>query len=174
MIQTTLDSVTAYRIHCPKWAFAPTSGEGAARHGGRVNRPGVAALYLALDAKTAISEYQQVSRLVPPGTLVSYQVTAAPVIDFSNGYSPADWDSLWEDFNCDWRALWYDQRVEPPSWVLGDQMIAAGAKGILFESRLEPGGRNLALYTANLAPTDLILAYDPNEALPKNQASWLP
>ena len=55
---------TAYRLHTPKWAVAPTSGAGAADHGGRANRPGVAALYLALEAQTAIDEYRQVSTLL--------------------------------------------------------------------------------------------------------------
>ena len=39
MILTDLGPVTAYRMHTPKWATAPTSGAGAAAHGGRVNRP---------------------------------------------------------------------------------------------------------------------------------------
>ena len=43
----------AYRVHVPRWAYAPTSGDGAAEHGGRLNRPGLPALYLALDATTA-------------------------------------------------------------------------------------------------------------------------
>ena len=51
MILTRLDNVTVYRMHAPKWAIAPTSGAGAAKHGGRVNRPGVEALYLALEAE---------------------------------------------------------------------------------------------------------------------------
>ena len=75
MILTRLVNLTAFRMHTPKWAVAPTSGTGAATHGGRANRPGVAALYLALDIETAIKEYQRVSVLLPPGTLVSYQVT---------------------------------------------------------------------------------------------------
>jgi RES domain-containing protein len=71
MILTQLENLSAYRMHLPRWAVAPTSGAGAAKHGGRVNRPGVAALYLALDIETAVKEYQQVSTLLPPGTLVS-------------------------------------------------------------------------------------------------------
>ena len=42
--------LTAYRMHTPKWASAATSGAGAATHGGRANRPGTQALYLALEA----------------------------------------------------------------------------------------------------------------------------
>ena len=37
-----------YRGHDPRWAFSPTSGEGAALHGGRFNPVGMPALYLAL------------------------------------------------------------------------------------------------------------------------------
>lgn len=70
-----LADVTVYRMHVPRWAVAPTSGAGAAKHGGRANRPGVEALYLAMEAETAIREYQQVSTLLPPGTLTSYQVS---------------------------------------------------------------------------------------------------
>jgi RES domain-containing protein len=42
-------------------------GAGAAEQGGRVNRPGTHALYLALDPETARREYQQLSQLMPPG-----------------------------------------------------------------------------------------------------------
>ena len=53
MILTTLGPVTAYRMHTPKWAVAPSSGAGAATHGGRANRPGIAALYFALHVDVA-------------------------------------------------------------------------------------------------------------------------
>ena len=64
-----LEDVTVYRMHVPRWAVAPTSGAGAGKHGGRVNRSGLDALYLAMETETAIREYQQVSTLLPPGTL---------------------------------------------------------------------------------------------------------
>jgi len=63
MIVTQLERITAYRVHTPKWASMPLSGAGAATQGGRANRPGVEALYLALDVQTAIDEYKQVSTL---------------------------------------------------------------------------------------------------------------
>jgi RES domain-containing protein len=172
MIFTRLTGLTAYRMHTPKWAVAPTSGAGAALHGGRANRPGVAALYLSLEAQTAIDEYQQVSPLLPPGTMVSYQVTVDSVLDFGAGNDPAQWSALWEEFFCDWRELWFNQHIEPPSWVLGDEAIAAGAKGILFTSQARRGGTNLMLYTDFLGAADLIKVYDPAHALPRNQQSW--
>lgn len=169
---TALVDVTAYRMHVPKWAVAPTSGAGAGKHGGRVNRPGVEALYLALETETAVREYQQVSTLLPPGTLTSYQLTAAPVVDFTGGYSASAWETIWEDFYCDWRELWFNQSIEPPSWVIGDAVIASGAKGILFPSRLTKSGTNLVLFTQMLAASDKLDVFDPGKALPQTQASW--
>lgn len=87
MIFTHLRGVTAYRMHQPVWAARPTSGAGAGRHGGRANRPGVDALYLALDEPTAIAEYRQLSGLLPPGTLVAYTLSVATVVDFTGGYT---------------------------------------------------------------------------------------
>lgn len=172
MILADLGPVTAYRIHTPRWATAPTSGAGAAAHGGRANRPGIAALYLSLDSETAIREYQQLSSLMPPGTLVSYTVRVDPVVDFRAGYETARWPALWEEFQCDWRDLWFNQRVEPPSWVLGDETLAAGAKGILFGSTLSPAGVNLVVFVDVLGADDTLEAYDPTGELPKNQESW--
>src|SRR5208283_3004562 len=48
-----------YRAHNPRWAFSPTSGEGAARHGGRFNPVGVPALYMSRRMETAWLEAQQ-------------------------------------------------------------------------------------------------------------------
>ena len=173
MILTRLETVTVYRMHTPKWAFAPTSGAGAAQHGGRANRPGVAALYLALDIETAVSEYRQVSTLLPPGTLVSYQVTADRIADFREGFDASRWRPIWEDFYCDWRELWFNQRIEPPSWVIGDEIIASRVKGILFKSRLPAGGTNLVLYPEIFTVLDMISVFDPGQSLPRNQDSWL-
>ncbi|MFY4698858.1 RES family NAD+ phosphorylase [Burkholderia glumae] len=141
MILTPLQDITAYRMHVPKWAVAPTSGAGAARAGGRANRVGTPALYLALEVATAVAEYQQLSPLLPPGTLVSYRVTATPVVDFTGGFRADLWPPLWESFFCDWRRDWFNARIEPPSWVLGDEAIAAGAKGSCFGRRRPPAAR---------------------------------
>lgn len=172
MIFTALGPLTAYRMHLPRWASEPTSGAGAARHGGRANRPGISALYLALEADTALQEYQQLSSLMPPGTLVSYELQVSRVVDFRAGYEPLIWSLPWHEFDCDWRQLWFDQRATPPSWMLGDDAIAASAKGIAFRSRIAPGGTNLVIYTDTLDAGDRLSAYDPAGVLPKNQDSW--
>jgi RES domain-containing protein len=72
-------SSAAYRVHHPKWSFAPTSGAGACAHGGRANRPGVNALYLSLELETALAEYQQLDALMPSGLMVSYNISIAAI-----------------------------------------------------------------------------------------------
>lgn len=169
MIITALNAV-AYRVHDPKWSFAPTSGAGAGKHGGRANRPGVNALYLSLELETALAEYKQLDALLPPALMVSYRINVDPVADFRDGFTNA-WDPLWQDFYCDWRKMYFNDGIEPPSWVIGDQVLASGAKGIMFRS-VVTGGTNLVLYTDALTNSDSIDVHDPNHALPRNQASW--
>jgi hypothetical protein len=91
------------------------------------------------------------------------------VVDFRGGYDAVAWSPLWQEFYCDWRDLWFNQRVEPPSWVLADEAMAAGAKGVLFGSRIAPGGMKLVLYDEMLGAEDTLSVYDPAGALPKNQ-----
>lgn len=169
MIVTPLTAV-AYRVHQPKWSFAPTSGAGAGIYGGRANRPGINALYLSLALETALTEYQQLDTLLPPGLMVSYNVSIDAVVDYRGGFTN-DWDALWQDFYCDWRHLYFNGCIEPPSWVIGDQVLAAGAKGILFNSTISSGA-NLVIYTDALTRADAIDVYDPNKDLPQNQSSW--
>jgi len=131
----------------------------------------MAALYLAMETETAILEYQQLSTLMPPGTLVAYTVTLSTVVDFRSGLDPAHWDALWSDFYCDWRGLWFDSRIEPPSWVIGDMVYAAGHAGILFPSVVAPEGTNLVVYPDRLESGNLQV-FDPMNALPRSQKSW--
>lgn len=170
-VSLSLRDQVCYRMHSPKWSWAPTSGAGAARQGGRLNRDGVEALYLGLEDVTAISEYRQTSPLLPPGTLVSYQITLDKVVDFRGGYTK-EWDPIWQDLQCDWRKLRFADHVEPPSWVIADLCMAEGYKGILFQSTLHPGGNNLVLFNSTLGPLDRLVTYDPFADLPKNQSSW--
>lgn len=161
----------AYRVHVPRWAFSPTSGAGAREHGGRLNRVGVDALYLSLEEQTALAEYKQLSALMPPGLIVSYTVSVTNIVDFRSGYN-SKWDSLWQELHCDWRKYWFNQRIEPPSWLLGDMALEQGAKGILFPSLAHASGTNLVLYTETLTENDSLEVYDPKGDLPHNARSW--
>lgn len=168
---TSLAGAEFFRMHSPRWAYMPTSGSGAAKQGGRANRQGVPALYLAADTATAIAEYRQTSSILPPGLLVSYDVNLARVADFSAGYE-AGWDPLWQEFFCEWRALKFAQEIEPPSWVLGDWVQDAGCSGLLFPSQTNPGGTNLVVYVDALNELDSVVALDPGGDLPVSQDSW--
>jgi len=170
MIFSSLDTV-AYRVHDPKWAYAPTSGSGAGTSGGRANRPGINALYLSLELETALVEYKQMDALLQPALMVTYCLKVEHLVDFSGGYTN-DWDPLWQDFYCDWRRMYYNEEIEPPSWVIGDQVLATGGRGIIFKSVIT-GGTNVVLFNDVLSGTDIIEAYDPNHSLPKNQDSWI-
>lgn len=103
--------------------------------------------------------------------MVSYEVSLARVVDFSAGFDKG-WEALWQEFYCDWRALRFDQGIEPPSWTLGDWVLNAGCAGLLFPSQANPGGINLVIYTEALGADDSINVYDPNGDLPTSQASW--
>jgi RES domain-containing protein len=172
MIVTDLDgSLPFFRAHTPKWASAPLSGAGAASVGGRLNRPGVHALYLASTHQTAIAEYQQAEPLMPPCTLVTYHVRLHSVVDFRAGFVPGLWDSLWQELGCNWRGLAMLDGIDPPSWDLGDRVLEAGHCGILYPSQ-RATGTNLVVYTDALRPPNVLEVFDPGETLPRDQSSW--
>ena len=157
-----------YRYLTPKWAYVPLSGAGAAGDGGRFNRVGVEALYLARTPQTALEEYRQNSSLVPPATLVSYLVSLDSVIDLSGGYDPAIWTGDWAEWDCPWRRIARIDNKVPLSWTMADTVISQGYKGILFPSVRHPGGTNLVIFNANLMPADQVSVHDPDGRLPKD------
>ncbi len=163
-----------YRFHGPKWAAMPTSGAGASRNGGRFNRRGTDALYLSQDVPTALAEFAQDATIPTPATLVAYHLDIGGIIDFSAGFDAAMWPVLFADYICDWKYISRVTHATPPSWAIGDMLIAAGHRGLLYPATRHPGGVNLVLFLANLAATDRITPYDPNASLPRNQASWPP
>lgn len=126
------------RAFTPQWAHAPESGAGAAVRGGRFNRPGVEARYLAASPEAALLEYQAESPLLPPATLVTFLVTATNVVNFTGGYEPAHWSPIWAEAYCNWKGLAFLETVEPPSWVIGDLVREAATRHSLSVStRLE-------------------------------------
>jgi len=172
VIITALDgAMLFYRAHSPQWASQPLSGSGAARHGGRLNRPGVNALYLADSQTTAIGEYQQLDSLMPPCTLVTYRIVIQRVVDFRAGYAPTTGRHYGRSYRATGGALL--ERIEPPSWVLADEVRRAGHAGVLFPS-IQGNGVNLVVYSDALGANDVLRVYDPGNSLPRNQRSWAP
>ena len=160
-----------YRALTPRWAHLPESGAGAAAVGGRFNRPGVEARYLAETAEGALNEYSQESSLLLPATLATYLVTAEQIVDFSGWYSPEQWSPLWAEAYCNWKGLAFLENIEPPSWAIGDLVRAARFAGILYRSARDSAQRCLVLYP-ELADTFTAPVFDPDRRLPRNADSW--
>lgn len=144
----------------------------AARKGGRFNREGVEALYLALDEVTALREYQQTSPFLPPCTVCSYTATLVNLVDRQQLSHGAPWDDLWHSWREDWRHHKFDLHVEPPTWVLGDLVLEAGHTGIIFPSIANPGGANVVIFSERLEGKNRIEVNDPKGRLPRNRSSW--
>jgi len=159
--------VVCYRVITPVYASTPLSGMGAARQGGRFNRPGQEALYLSLDEVTALAEYKQDNPWLLPGTICTFFVRGLRVADFSAGFDPERWPPLWADFTVDWRAEWFGNGNEPPTWYMADDVAADGLDGILFPSQARPGGTNLVIYRGSTRPAVQLRVHDPNGTLRK-------
>ena len=166
---------TVYRAHHPRWAYAPESGEGASRHGGRFNRPGMLALYTALRPETAWLEAQQgFAFKAQPMTMCSYDVDCADVVDLTSdrtidslGIDPGDLAYPWEDMA--------DRGETPPTWQLADRLIAGGAAGIIVPSFAHRAGRedrNLVLWTWGKVLPHMVCVVDDHGRLPKDDRSW--
>ncbi|WP_265645389.1 RES family NAD+ phosphorylase [Verminephrobacter aporrectodeae] len=82
------------------------------------------------------------------------------------------WDTLWHDWHEDWRHLRFEMHIEPPSWVLGDMVLAQGHVGILFPSQVQAGGTNVVVYARCIKDGNRIEVNDPDARLPRDQSSW--
>ena len=100
-----------------------------------------------------------------PGTICTFFVSGLKVADFSAGYDPECWPTLWADFALDWRADWFDRQIEPPTWYMADDVVTAGLDGILFPSQAYQGGTNLVIYRSSRIPSSQLRVYDPEGAL---------
>lgn len=115
-----------YRAHNPQWSWAPTSGEGARRYGGRFNRRGIAALYTSLAPLTAIREAQPLGRPMQPLTLCCYEVDVEPVFDALDEERRRELEVTESDLGCpNWEADMLAGGV-PASQAIADRLIASG------------------------------------------------
>ena len=169
------------RVLTPRWAHDPLSGAGAAFRGGRYNRAGVAALYLAYDIDFAVNEYEQ-DIGTRPGTFCYYDVDLDPVADLTLdsevialGSAPADRFCLWKDL--------LSRSVTPPTWDLADAALAAGYVAAIVPSTVpanrpparDTPGINVVIWRWNTGTSGtLVRALDPTNELPSDQSSWPP
>lgn len=133
---------------------------------GGVSIAGGAALYTALDPKTAWMEAQQgMPFKAQPLTLVAYRLDCEPIVDLTDGavlasaaIDPADPACPWEDLVA--------RGLEPPSWRLADALLDAGWHGAIVPS-FAPGAAVSASPMATTVGASRTCALQPR--LP---ASW--
>lgn len=135
----------AYRALNPIWVRDPLSGEGARKYGGRFNAKGTPALYLALDAMTAVRELSQIGQPLQPTVLVSYHVDIAGLFDATDPAALATYDMTPAMLAAnDWRL-----HHPAPTQTLAARLIAAGHTGLRapsFARGVPPGAINLILW----------------------------
>lgn len=163
-----------FRAHDPRWSFEPLSGEGARRSGGRFNPAGVPALYLSLSLEGCILEAKQglKARMVPL-TVVSYDVDIEGVAQLTDAGERDRLAAPLGELACGWIVDRAAGRV-PPSWAIAERLRRDYA-GILVPS-FAPGATaahtNLVLWLWNDEPDRTVVAFDPDQRLPRDQTSW--
>ncbi len=142
-----------WRIVSPRWISDPLSGAGAARHGGRWNRPGQPALYLSVEVETAFAEYQQEIG-TRPGTFIAYDVAGARVFDLTNAATRDRLNVSVSSMLNPWKQIAFVEGGEPPTWRHATR-LSTDADGLLVPSIMRPGGVNLVLWRWNEGPVQV-------------------
>jgi RES domain-containing protein len=164
-----------YRAHNPRWAFSPLSGEGAARTGGRFNRPGTPALYTSLTLETAVREAAQgFPHKFDPLTLCSYDVDCEGIADLTAARERSRLDIAAADLACAWK-LQAHQGRPVLSWLAAEKLTRGSHSGILVRS-FAPGATeadvNLVFWRWGDRRPHRVTLHDPERRLPRNQRSW--
>lgn len=164
-----------YRGHNPRWSYAPESGEGAKRHGGRFNRRGMSCLYTSLTPETAWLEAQQgLPFKAQPLTLCGYKVNCENVLDLSDPATRQALNIELTDMACGWEDLASRSRT-PPSWTLADRLIALGTSAIItpsFASHATTQDRNMVFWHWSQQPPCQVKVIDDTARLPRDDRSW--
>ena len=160
-----------YRAHNPRWNWAPISGEGARRYGGRFNRIGVPALYTSLSPVTAMREVSLIGRPLQPITLCAYEVDAEPVFDALDPSQREAQGVERDELHClNWEREML-AGIIPASQRLADRLIAAGYVGIRVQSFAPGAGTddlNLVFWHWGDHRPSKVVLIDDEERLPKN------
>ena len=165
-----------YRAHNPRWSFAPASGDGAARYGGRFNPIGMPALYTSATLEGAWREAQQGFPFkAQPLLICVYEVDCQDVADLTDGVTRSSLGVDPSDLACAWEKLMSNGMV-PPSWTLARRLSEAGTAAAVVPS-FAPGAlasdRNVVFWRWADTPPHQVRVIDDDERLPKDTSSWL-
>jgi len=163
--------VALWRAFVPRWSFAPLSGEGAARFGGRWNPVGAPAIYAARELSTAWAEYNQ-GFVQHPALIVRLELSGASLADLTDAAVLAEFEIDSAIHQCEWRAI-LDDGGEPPTHALRKRLLAKGIDGVVYPSFMSPGGTCVALWRWSGKDGPQLKIVDPEGRLPKSQASWM-
>ncbi|OOF06098.1 hypothetical protein BZG79_13160 [Salinivibrio sp. MA427] len=158
-----------FRGHNPRWSYAPNSGEGARRNGGRFNPKGVGALYTSLSQSGAWVEAQQGFRFkAQPLTICQYDVDCDNVLDLTDetvllncGIKPSTLSCAWLDQ--------VTQQQTPDSWYLSTQLISAKVNAIIvpsFARGATQDMKNIVFWRWSDTPPNMVKVIDDFERLP--------
>ena len=164
-----------FRAHNPRWAFAPMSGDGAARYGGRFNAVGTPALYTSIRLETAWLEAQQgLPFKAQPMTICAYDVDCDFVLDLTDATVREQQAVSWADLACPWEDM-ADRGEAPPTWRLAKTLIANGVAAIIVPS-FAPGAtdqdRNLVFWRWGDDSPCRVTVIDHERRLPRDASSW--
>ncbi len=124
---------TVIRANKPYWTHRPTSGDGAAKFGGRFNPIGVPALYASLSFITAGKEVRFTLN-AEPYTFYHLEVDCEGVLDLTSTHIRSDLGVDWAELECpNWESEMH-RRIVPASHQLATRLIADGYAGILVNS----------------------------------------
>lgn len=168
-------TTTVWRAHHPRWSFAPESGDGAARFGGRFNKIGQPALYTAMRPETAMLEAQQGFPFkAQPMTLCGYAVDCDDIADLTNPATIQTLGITYSNLSCAWEDL-AARGVEPITWTIAMRLIGMAYAGIIvpsFAAGATANDRNVVFWDWASTPPHQVKVIDDYARLPKNDLSW--
>ncbi|WP_170566066.1 RES family NAD+ phosphorylase [Ruegeria atlantica] len=163
----------------PRWSYLPTSGEGAARRGGRFNRIGEPTLYTSLTHEAAAREVR-FSLNQEPYTFYFLAVDCCQIVDMTSRDTRNALGISWNYLaNDNWESEMH-RGLNPSTHVVADKLKAEGYAGILvnsFAPGATPDDVNLVLW--NWEAVEQLPSDKPNavmvlhrDDLPSSDASW--
>ena len=154
------------------------SGRGAARHGGRWNRPGISAVYGSLDIITATTEAYQnfldagfALSAIRPRVMAGATVKLSVVCDLTDRVIRRKMGFTLEELMTeDWKGI---QTSGEESWTqaIGRGCRIAGFEGLLAPSARNRGGKNIVIFPDRLIDGS-VLSGLAAEDLPPHPDQW--
>lgn len=159
-----------WRAYVPRWSFAPLSGEGASRFGGRWNPPGEPTIYASLEMSTAWAEYNQ-GFTQHPALIAQLAIENANLADLKDRGVLAGVAVEPGVHAIDWRNELDHGRV-PATYPIRERLLREGFDGVIYPSFMSPGGACVALWRWNSDGGPILSVVDPGGRLPSSDASW--